>query len=175
MRRSRCSPLKWLVLVLVAIVLTLCTFILVVMNVPSCKSWLVNQLVGTDVGVDVENITLRDIGLTTVLVDVTVSVENTNSVGVTLDRIYYDIYFERDGEWIKLGEGERTEDVTIEAKGSTSFSITHQLKIIPSIRAFYQVYSEGSPINMKAVGSAWLKFWLFSFEIPFEQVRMMEL
>ncbi len=175
MKRLRCSPLKWLVLASVAILLALCTFILVVMNVPSCKTWLVNQLVATDLDVDVGNISLRDIGLTSVLADVTVSVENTNSMGVTLDRISYDIYFEKDGEWVKLGEGERTEDVTIKAKSSTSFSITNQLKIIPSIKALYQAYSQGGSLNLKAAGSAWLKFWPFTFEIPFEQVRTMEL
>lgn len=171
MRRLRCSPLKWLVFASIALVLALCTFILVVMNVPSCKTWLVNQLVATDVNVDIENISLRDVGLTSVLVDVTVSVENTNSVGVTLDRIAYDIYFEKDGGWVKLGEGERTEDVMIEAKSSTSFDITNKIEFIPSIRALYQIYNQGGSLNLKAAGSAWLKFWPFSFEIPFERIK----
>jgi LEA14-like dessication related protein len=145
------------------------------MNVPSAKTWLVNRLVATDVAVDVGNISLRDIGLTSVMVDVTVSVENTNSIGVTLDRIAYDIYFEEDGDWVRLGEAERTEDIMIKGKSSTSFSITNQLKIIPSIRMLYQIYTQGGSINLKAVGSAWLKLWPLTFEIPFEQVRTMGL
>jgi LEA14-like dessication related protein len=173
MRRLRCSALKWLVFVLVAISLSLCTFILVVMNVPSCKTWLGNKLVTTDI--DIEDIRLREVRLTSVLVDVTVSVENTSSIGVKLDRIAYVIYFEEDGEWVELGEGERTDDVVIGGKSSTSFDIANRIEFVPSIRALYQLYNQGGSIDFKVAGSAWLKVWAFSFEIPFERIKKLGL
>lgn len=172
-KHSKCSPLKWFVFVSVAILLSLCTFILVVMNVPSARTWLGNKLFTTDV--DIEDIRLRELGLTSVLADVTVSVENTSSLGVTLDRIAYVIYFEEDGEWVELGEGERTDDVMIEAKGSTSFDITNRIEFMPSMMALYQVYNQGGSINLKVAGSAWLKVWAFSFEMPFERIKKLGL
>jgi len=167
------SPLKWLVFVSVAILLSLCTFILVVMNVPSAKTWLANKLVTTDI--EVEDIRLREVRLTSVLVDVTVSVENTSSLGVTLDRIAYVIYFEEDGEWVELGEGERTDDVIIGARNSTSFDIANKIEFVPSIRALYQLYNQGGSINFKIAGSVWLKVWAFSFEMPFERIKKLGL
>jgi LEA14-like dessication related protein len=170
MRHSKCSPLKWLGFSIVIIILVLCISAIVFLNVPSCKTWLVNKIASPKV--DIGDIVLRDIGLTSALVDVTVCVQNTKSTGVTLDRISYTIYFEAiNGNWLQLGTADRTQDVAIKGNSSTCFDISNQVDIISSIIALYQAYEKQGPINLKVTGSAWVKLWLISVEIPFERTK----
>ena len=166
----RRSILKWLAVSLIIIILMLCITAIVFLNVPSSRTWLVNKLASPNV--DIGNVSLSNIGLTSAQVDVTVCVQNTKSTGATLDRISYTIYFEAlDGNWLKLGIADRTEDVAIKGNSSTCFDMPNQVDIISSIIALYQAYEKQGPINLKVTGSAWVKLWLMSIEIPFERTQ----
>lgn len=170
MRHSRCSPLKWLAFSSIIIIVVLGITAIVFLNVPSSRTWLVNKLASPNV--DIRNVSLSNIGLTSAQVDVTVCVQNTKSTGATLDRISYTIYFEAlDGNWLKLGIADRTEDVAIKGNSSTCFDMPNQVDIISSIIALYQAYEKQGPINLKVTGSAWVKLWLMSIEIPFERTQ----
>ena len=170
MRHSRCSPLKWLAFSIIIIIVVLAITAIVFLNVPSCKTWLVNKLASPKI--DIGAMELRNIGLTSALADVTVCVQNSKSTGVTLDRISYTIYFEAiNGNWLQLGTADRTQDVAIKGNSSTCFDIWNQLDTISSIIALYQAYEKQGPINLKVTGSAWVKLWLISVEIPFERTK----
>jgi LEA14-like dessication related protein len=170
MRHSRCSPLKWLAFSIIIIIVVLAITAIVFLSVPSSRTWLVNKLASPNV--DIGNVSLSNIGLTSAQVDVTVCVQNTKSTGATLDRISYTIYFEAlDGNWLKLGIADRTEDVAIKGNSSTCFDMPNQVDIISSIIALYQAYEKQGPINLKVTGSAWVKLWLMSIEIPFERTQ----
>ena len=170
MKHSRRSPLKWLAFSIIIIIMVLAITAIVFLNVPSARTWLANKLASPKV--DIGNMTLTSIGLTSAQVDVTVCVQNTKSTGVTLDRISYTIYFQAiNGNWLKLGTADRTEDVAIKGNSSTCFDMPNQVDIISSIIALYQAYEKQGPINVKVIGSAWVKLWLISVEIPFEQTR----
>jgi LEA14-like dessication related protein len=170
MRHSRCSPLKWLAFSIIIIIVVLAITAIVFLSVPSSRTWLVNKLASPNV--DIGNVSLSNIGLTSAQVDVTVCVQNTKSTGATLDRISYTIYFEAlDGNWVKLGIADRTEDVAIKGNSSTCFDMPNQVDIIASIIALYQAYEKQGPINLKVTGSAWVKLWLMSIEIPFERTQ----
>jgi LEA14-like dessication related protein len=174
MRHSKCSPLKWLAFSIIIIIVVLGITAIVFLNVPSCKTWLVNKLASPEV--EIGDMRLTNIGLTSAQVDVTACVQNTKSTGATLDRISYTIYFQAiDGNWLKLGIADRTEDVAIKGNSSTCFDMPNQLEIIPSITALYQAYEKQGPINLKVTGSAWVKLWLMSVEIPFERTQMISL
>jgi LEA14-like dessication related protein len=141
----------------------------VVIGTRSCKEWLANK--AANVHVDIVGIDVKGISLTTVTVDVTVSVLNSNSVGAVLHRIAYTIYFEEDGEWVQLGSADRTEDVTIKASGSTDFFITNQIGTLSAVAALYEVYKQGGAITLKVVGSAWVGIGPVSVEVPFERIE----
>lgn len=166
----RRSILKWLAVSLIIIILMLCITAIVFLNVPSSRTWLVNKLASPNV--DIGNVSLSNIGLTSALVDVTVCVQNTKSTGTTLDRISYTIYFQAtNGNWLQLGTADRTEDVAIKGNSTTCFNISNQVDIVPAIIALYQAYQKQGPINLKVTGSAWVKLWLMSVEIPFERTQ----
>ena len=169
---SRLKPLRKPVLtalLFLAISAAICFGVVAVMNIPSVKTWLGERLVGAEV--DITDIDIEDFSLTNALVDITMEVENTKPSGVILDRIEYVIYFQEGEEWVQLGKAERTDDVVIRARSSTSFDITNDIEVISIIRAFYQAYSQDGSITLKVAGSAWVKLWPMTFEMPFEQIK----
>ena len=167
MRVSKSCTRKWLLVI--AIILVVCGIVLAVTGIRSCKEWLANKAATADV--NVVGISLKGISLTTVTVDITVSVHNSNPVGAVLHRIAYVIYFEEDGKWVQLGSADRTEDVTIKASSSTSFDIINQIGILPAAAALYEAYNQGGAVTLKVAGSAWVGIGPVSVEVPFERIE----
>lgn len=153
----------------VAIIVVVCAIILGVVYAQSCKEWLANKAATADV--NIVGISFKDISLTTVTVDVTVSVQNSNPVVAVLHRIAYVIYFKADGEWVQLGSADRTEDVTVKASGSTSFDIMNQIGTLPAAAALYEMYKQEGSVNLKVVGSAWVGIGPVTVEVPFERIE----
>ena len=164
---SKSCALRWLLVA--AIILVVCAVVFAVMNTRSCKEWLANKAATADV--DVVGISLQSVSLTTVTVDVTVSVHNSNPVGAVLHRIAYVIYFEEDGDWVQLGRADRSEDVMIKARSSTSFDIINKIEILSAIGALYQAYNQGGSVTLKVAGSAWVGIGPVSTEVPFERIE----
>jgi LEA14-like dessication related protein len=167
LRVSKSCTRKWLLVI--AIILVVCGIVLAVTGIRGCKEWLANKAATADV--NVVGISLKGISLTTVTVDVTVSVHNSNPVGAVLHRIAYVIYFEEDGKWVQLGSADRTDDVTIKASSSTSFDIINQIGTLPAIAALYEMYNQGGSVTLKVAGSAWVGIGPVSVEVPFERVE----
>lgn len=164
---SKSCALRWLLVI--AIILVVCAVVFAVMNTRSCKEWLTHKAATADV--DIVGISLKDISLTTLAVDVTVSVHNSNPVGAVLHRIAYVIYFEEDGDWVQLGRADRSEDVMIKANSSTSFDIINKIEILSAIGALYQAYNQGGAATLKVVGSAWIGIGPITVEVPFERIE----
>jgi LEA14-like dessication related protein len=135
----------------------------------SCKGWLANKAATADV--NIVGISFKGISLTTVTVDVTVSVHNSNPVSAVLHRIAYIIYFEQDGKWVQLGSADRTEDVTIKASSSTTFDIMNEIELLPAAEALYELYNQGGSVNLKVAGSAWVGIGPLSVKVPFERIE----
>lgn len=157
----RCLPV-------IAIILVVCAVVFAVMNTQSCKEWLAHKAATADV--DIVGISLKDISLTTLTVNVTVSVHNPNPVGAVLHRIAYVIYFEEDGKWVQLGRADSSEDVMIKSNSSTSFDIINKIEILSAIGALYQAYNQGGSATLKVTGSAWVGIGPVSTEVPFERI-----
>jgi LEA14-like dessication related protein len=166
-RVSKNCARKWLLVA--AIILVVCAVVFAVMNTRSCKEWLANKAATADV--DVVGISFKGISLTAVTVDVTVSVHNSNPVGAVLHRIAYVIYFEEDGKWVQLGSADRTEDVMVKGRSSTSFDIINKIEILSAIGALYQAYNQGGSVTLKVAGSAWVGIGPVSTEVPFERIE----
>jgi len=164
---SKSCALRWLLVI--AIILVVCALVLSVMNMRSCKEWLTSKAATADV--DIVGISLKDISLTTLTVNVTVSVHNSNPVSAVLHRIAYVIYFEEDGKWVQLGRADRSEDVNIKANSSTNLDIINKIEILSVIGALYQAYNQGRSVTLKVAGSAWVGIGPVSTEVPFERIE----
>lgn len=143
--------------------------VLGVIYAQSCREWLANRAASADV--EVIGISFKSISLTTVTMDVSVSVNNTNRMGTVLKRIAYVIYFEENSRWVELGSADRTEDVTIKASSSTTFDIINEIGTLPAVAAIYKMYKQGGSVNLKVVGSAWVGIGPVSVEVPFERIE----
>ena len=166
-RISKSCAFRWLLVI--AIILVVCAVVFAVIGTRSCKEWLVNKAATVDV--DIVGISLKDISLTTLTVNVTVSVHNSNPVSAVLHRIAYVIYFEEDGDWIQLGRADRSEDVNIKANSSTNLDIINKIEILSVIGALYQAYNQGRSVTLKVAGSAWVGIGPVSTEVPFERIE----
>jgi len=164
---SKSCALRWLLVI--AVILVVCAVVFAVIGTRSCKEWLVNKAATVDV--DIVGTSLKDISLTTLTVDVTVSVHNSNPVSAVLHRIAYVIYFEEDGKWVQLGRADRSEDVMIKANSSTNFDIINKIGILSAIGALYQAYNQGGAATLKVTGSAWVGIGPVSTEVPFERIE----
>ena len=118
----------------------------------------------------VTSIAITDVSLRQLKVDITFELENPNPVGATIDKIAYEIYYlNTDGEWVYLGEGEMTEDVAVGANDTVSLVVPNEIRTVSTIRMVRESIREGTDINMKAVGSAWVKVGPLVLEVPFER------
>jgi LEA14-like dessication related protein len=118
----------------------------------------------------ITSIAIRDISRTELTVDITFRVENPNPVGATVDRVAYDIYYlDGDDEWVYLGKGNMTEDVAIGANDAVSLEVPNEIRTLSIVRMVLGSIREGTDINVKAVGSAWVKVGPLILEVPFER------
>lgn len=119
----------------------------------------------------IESYDLSFSGVTLTSIDFTlkVNVDNPNPFGIKLDRIAFDIYYERDGEWQHIGQGERSEDADIRANGLSTIDIPISVGNIELVQAIFEMIGpNGGDLSLKVSGSVWLDVELTSIEIPFE-------
>ncbi len=150
------------------IILVICFLLVAVIVVRSCIS---AEIENYAANADITSITLRDISLTKVTVDVTVRVENPNPIGATVDRIAYDIYFQRNDKWVHLGRADRTEDIVIGSNNSASLVVSNEIEVLSTIEMLLEAVRQGGTINLKVKGSVWIKVGPVSLKVPFEIIR----
>jgi len=118
------------------------------------------------------DVVLRDITLTTIELDLRVTVNNPHPFSITLNRIAYDIFYERGDEWQPLGQGDRSEDVRIKASGLTTVEIPATIGTAEAVQALIQMLGPGGgELTLKASGSVWLDVELASIRVPFETTQ----
>lgn len=120
--------------------------------------------------VEVSDIALRDVSLTSTTIDVGLIINNPNPIGVTLDKIAYDVYLVN-GNQLFLAHGEKAEKMDIQANGRTTTNIPTSISNVGIIEALYQCISEEELPKIKVVGSASLNLKFFSIDIPFEKTK----
>ncbi len=175
MKRLKCpsrpvlSKRVAIILLVVFIIVAVCVSLVVILNSNWFEIWLGQKAVEAEV--EVTGMSLKDISMTTALVGVTVCVENTNPLSATLDRIEYVIYFEMGDQWVQLGRGERDEDIWVKAGESTCFEVENRIDVLSAIVALYQAYKQDGQVNMKVGGTARVRIWPVTVDIPFERIE----
>ena len=120
--------------------------------------------------VEVSDIALRDVSLTSTTIDVGLVINNPNPIGATLDKITYDIYLVN-GDSLYLAHGEKVEKIQVRANDHTTINIPTEISNVGIIEALYQCISEEELPKIKVVGSASLNLQFFSIDIPFEKTK----
>lgn len=157
---------RWL---LVTTIILVCVVVAAVMGTLICKEWIANKAANADV--HVVGISLKSVSLTTITVNVTLSVHNSSPIGAVLHRVAYDIYFEESGNWVPLGNADKTEDTAIKANSSTNLDVINEIGTLSAAGALYQAYKQGGSVNLKVTGSAWVGIGPITMEVPFERIE----
>jgi LEA14-like dessication related protein len=91
--------------------------------------------------VEVSDIALRDVSLTSTTIDVGITIDNPNPIGVTLNKIAYDVYLVN-GNQLFLAHGEKAETLDIQANDRTTIDVPTSISNIGTIEAMCQCISE---------------------------------
>jgi len=150
------------------IVFVICLLLVVFLGLRTYLSWQLDKYASN---VEITSIALRRIGLGNLAVDVTVRVENPNPIGATVDRIAYDLYFQLDDEWVRLGRGDRTEDIAIGANDVASVEVSHEVRTLSVVAMLLQAILNEREVTLKAAGYVWIRVGPISLEVPFEHIR----
>ena len=120
--------------------------------------------------VEVSDIALRDVSLTSTTIDVGLVINNPNPIGATLDKVTYDVYLVN-GDSLYLAHGEKVEKIQVRANDHTRINIPTEISNVGIIEALYQCISKEKLPKVKVVGSASLNLKFFSVDIPFEKTK----
>lgn len=161
---------KWLLLGVILIVIFLMVAIFV--GLPRYISYQIDRYASN---LEITQISLQEIGLTKLRVDVTVTIENPNPVGATIDRISYDMYFKRNDEWVYLGNADRTEDTAIGSHETAVLDVSNDISTLSAITMLLQTVGQKGTVDLKATGSVWIKLGPLSLEVPLEHLRTVQL
>lgn len=117
----------------------------------------------------VDDVSVKDISLQNLDLEVRVIVNNPNPVGAHLTKVAYDIYYLKDGESNYLGHGEK-KDIDIRKQGDTTITIPTTIDNKEAIKTIIELARKGA-VTLKVDGSAYLDLKATSFEIPFERTK----
>ena len=127
------------------------------------------------VNAEVTAITLREVGLSRLELAATVKVENVMPIGITVDRIAYDLYFLQNDDWIYLGRAERTEDIVVPGRGTTTIEVSHEVRTLSVATMLLEAIRQMGQVDMMLSGSARIEFGPLNLAVPFERTRTLSL
>lgn len=106
--------------------------------------------------VEVQYVKLRGVTPTTVTIDIQISIDNPNPIGVNLTKLAYETYFSEAGKWVFLGQGERRE-IEVRAKGITTVDIPYTIESLSAIRAIVEFLRKDRQVDIRISGSVSVK------------------
>ena len=137
----------------------------VLLILPACSN--IKEKINTvQPKVQVQDIKLRNITLSTTSLEFQLSIDNPNNIGATINKLTYDTYFKRDGNWVLLGSGEKSE-IEIKPSVLTTLNIPYFVENKEAIRALIEFISQDNQIEIKVNGTVVIKVGPVSFSIPF--------
>jgi len=148
-------------LIVVPVVATALLWVLITDGISCLKD-------SSDITVAVKKITLSEISLATSITEVSVQVENKNSVGAVLERIEYDIYIGDRDKWIWLGRGEKS-GLEIGANKVSDFTVITIIDNSQLVDVITGNIFGTEPKEMKVDGHAWFKVGPASVEVKFDE------
>ncbi len=157
---------------LAVIVLLLCLPVAIVLALLGFAGGHIGRYV---VNAEITAITLREVSLSQLEVAATVKVENVMPIGITVDRIAYNVYFLQNDDWIYLGQAERTEDIVVPGRGTTTVEISHEVRTLSAATMLLEAIRQMGQVDMMLSGSAKIAFGPLSLGVPFERTRTLSL
>jgi len=118
--------------------------------------------------VEVTDIALRDVSITSTTIDVEFTINNPNPIDVRLNKITYDVYLVN-GNQLFLAKGEKAEPMDIQANDRTTIDVPTSISNVGTIEALCLCILEEKLPKIKVTGTASMDLMLFSIDVPFEK------
>lgn len=122
--------------------------------------------------VSVTDVSLSSVSLSTIVIEVTFSIDNPNAVGVTLDSLTFDIYTKHQDDWLYLAHGEQT-GLEIEP-GKNVVTIPVVVDTQQMLASMARTLASGE-ITLQVKGIASADVFSFNWDIPFIHTRTIPL
>jgi LEA14-like dessication related protein len=120
-------------------------------------------------GIAIENITLSSIDL-----QVRLTITNPNPVGATLQQVSFDVYFLAGGEQMFLAHGERG-GFNVRPEGDTTISIPVTVDNVRLVQVVISLLQEGA-VTFRVSGSGTFDVGgVTTFEVPFNETTEVRL
>jgi len=144
----------------------LCLFVAMTLLVSGC-GFLIK-----DPKVEVENVALTSLDLSSIGLDVTLSIENPNPVGINLKSVIFDVYYQKGEEWIFISHGEKGAFSIKPGLNGVTIPVNIKTSQIPG--AVIGALSSGE-ITLQIKGTATPDFFGITPDIPFSEVTTIPL
>jgi len=122
--------------------------------------------------VSVTDVSLSSVSLSTIVIEVTFSIDNPNAVGVTLDSLTFDIHTKHQDDWLYLAHGEQT-GLEIEP-GKNVVTIPVVVDTQQMLASMARTLASGE-ITLQVKGIASADVFSFNWDIPFIHTRTIPL
>lgn len=137
--------------------------LLLILLTPVSLNYIIKELT-----IEFSEVSIKSITFYTTTVEIKANLQNPNPIGVNLDKLTYNIYFQEEkDDWEFLAKGEK-EDISIKANGNTTITIPLEIDNIQAIISALQGFGKEST-TILVNGSMIVDFKLFSHEIFFER------
>jgi LEA14-like dessication related protein len=125
-----------------------------------------------DPKIEVKNVALESIDLSTINLLVTLSIDNPNPVSITLKSINFDVYYQKGNDWVFISHGELG-SVTI-TPGLNDVPVPVSIKTSALPGAVLGALTQGE-ITLQIKGTVSPDFFGISPQIPFSTVTTIPL
>lgn len=120
---------------------------------------------------EVESVKVNQVTVNKTELTVQITAHNPNPLGVTLDKVEYDVYFLQNGNPEFLGEGVRKRNVQIGADADTTFVVPFEAGNSDAIRALAEFARNEGKVRIKVKGSVFVDLKITNLEVPFSKIK----
>ncbi len=114
----------------------------------------------------VNNVALRSFSLQNLTLDVTLNVDNPNPVGISLNSLSFDLFYQDRNEWVYLSHGERARFKINTRSNRVTMPVTVSNAAL--LTALVGMVAKGE-ITIRVTGVAVPDFVLFAPKVPFSK------
>lgn len=120
---------------------------------------------------DVKSVKVNEITFNTTELTVQIIAHNPNPLGVTLNKVNYNVYFLQNGNPKFLGDGVRTKNIHVRADGDTTFTVPFEANNSDAIRALGEFARDEGEVRIKVNGSIFVDLKITNLEVPFSKIK----
>jgi LEA14-like dessication related protein len=116
--------------------------------------------------ISVKGVSPVSAGLNELVLDVTLDVQNPNTVGITLKTLSFDVFYQKGSEWVFLSHGEQT-GITLKP-GPNEVTLPVSIQSSSLIGSLFDLVTSGA-VTLRIDGTATPDFRLFAPSVPFSR------